>query len=241
MLTHSSVNFCGSSWYVALRPNAGASWLLDHGSCVNFQQQLLDVLLRRGAQLHAYALLTDAVHLLLTLAQGAVLEDLLPQLKAQLLAQSISPPSSHSRQQPGQPELSPFSLPDRDGAWIADDCDSFRIVTDSAVLACYRYIDLYPLRAGLVLDPAAWYFSSYERNAYGVADTLVTPHRSYLDLGRSSRARAQAYQRECSHGNAGSGCSGSQSPAEVAVQHRLATMVAGLLQGDRRTGIRCRQ
>ena len=234
MLTHPSVNFCGSSWYVTLRPAAGTSWLLDSGSCVIFQQRLLDLLLRRGAQLHAYVLLADAVHLLLTPAQGAVLADLLQQLRADLTPSS-SPPSGQQR---SQPELGLFSAPDSGGVHGADDCDSFRVMNDSAVLACYRYIDLYPQRAGLVADPAAWYFSSYERNAHGVADALVTPLRSYLDLGRSCLARTQAYQRQCSHHSPCSGSSDSQRLAAVAAQCRSAMMAAGLWQGNRLTGSR---
>ena len=194
MLTHPCVNFCGSSWYVTLRPAVGTSWLLDSGSGVTLQQRLLDLLLRRGAQLHAYVLLADAVHLLLTPAQGMELSDLLPPLKAQFLAQSTRSSTqssiSSSWQQPSQPGLGPCCVSDISGVRRADDCDSFPVMSDSAVLACYRYIDLYPLRAGLVADPAVWYFSSYQRNAYGVADALVTPHRSYLDLGRSCLARA---------------------------------------------------
>jgi len=60
------------------------------------------------------------------------------------------------------------------------------LVQDRAyLLQCYRYIELNPVRAGLVVDPAQYRWSSYQANGLGVASSLRTPHAEYLALGDS--------------------------------------------------------
>ena len=61
------------------------------------------------------------------------------------------------------------------------------------VLACMRYIELNPVRAGLVRDPGRYPWSSFRANALGAADALVTPHPIYCALGRGADARRAAY------------------------------------------------
>ncbi|MEO8716794.1 MAG: hypothetical protein ABI423_01100 [Burkholderiales bacterium] len=62
------------------------------------------------------------------------------------------------------------------------------------VLACMRYIEMNPVRAGLVRHPAHFRWSSYRANALGEADALVTPHALYCALGRSAGERRAAYR-----------------------------------------------
>jgi REP-associated tyrosine transposase len=62
------------------------------------------------------------------------------------------------------------------------------------VLACMRYIEMNPVRAGLVRHPAHYRWSSYLANALGEADALVTPHALYCALGRSADERRAAYR-----------------------------------------------
>jgi putative transposase len=59
---------------------------------------------------------------------------------------------------------------------------------------CSRYIELNPVRAGLVRSPADYDWSSYGANATGSEDGLVTPHEEYRKLGRSLKARETAYR-----------------------------------------------
>jgi putative transposase len=65
---------------------------------------------------------------------------------------------------------------------------------DHYLLACYRYIELNPVRAGLVDRPRDYPYSSHARNAFGQFDALVTPHASYLGLHRNERKRLTAYR-----------------------------------------------
>jgi putative transposase len=57
-----------------------------------------------------------------------------------------------------------------------------------------RYIELNPVRAGMVTDPADFPWSSYRYNALGLPNDLVVPHPEYLRLGESNEARQAAYR-----------------------------------------------
>lgn len=62
------------------------------------------------------------------------------------------------------------------------------------VLACYRYIEMNPVRANLVAHPRQYRWSSYRVNAEGKESKLVVPHELYRRLGRSHAARCKAYR-----------------------------------------------
>jgi putative transposase len=61
------------------------------------------------------------------------------------------------------------------------------------LLPVCRYIELNPVRAGLVQTSAAYEWSSHGANALGADDELVRPHATYLALGDNPAARATAY------------------------------------------------
>ena len=63
------------------------------------------------------------------------------------------------------------------------------------LLACMRYIELNPVRAGIVARAEDYRWSSYCANALGYTDRIVTPHPLYYALGRSPEARRAAYAR----------------------------------------------
>jgi putative transposase len=72
--------------------------------------------------------------------------------------------------------------------------DASPVTARRYLLACMRYIELNPVRAGLVRHPAHVRASSYRANALGEADALLTPHAVYCALGRSAEARRAAYR-----------------------------------------------
>lgn len=63
------------------------------------------------------------------------------------------------------------------------------------LLACYRYIELNPVAAQMVDHPGAYPWSSYSTNAYGKTNRLITRHPLYVQLGASAEIR-QAHYRE---------------------------------------------
>ncbi len=61
------------------------------------------------------------------------------------------------------------------------------------LLACYRYIEINPVRAGMVEGPGGYRWSSYYRNALGGADPIIVSHERYRALGGSEAERQQTY------------------------------------------------
>lgn len=68
------------------------------------------------------------------------------------------------------------------------------IQDDSYYLICSRYIELNPVRAGMVEVPEDYRWSSYHHNALVQPNPLIQPHALYLALGQSVEERAQYYQ-----------------------------------------------
>jgi len=66
--------------------------------------------------------------------------------------------------------------------------------SEDYVLACYRYIELNPVRAGMVEHPRKYRWSSYRANAEGSPNDLVIPHEQFRRLGRNDQARREAYR-----------------------------------------------
>lgn len=62
------------------------------------------------------------------------------------------------------------------------------------VIACYRYIESNPVRAGMVDHPLAYRWSSYAANSGTRGDPLVRPHAEYLALSAGGEARHAAYR-----------------------------------------------
>jgi putative transposase len=69
-------------------------------------------------------------------------------------------------------------------------------LVDSATyfLACSRYIELNPVRAGLVEEPGAYEWSSYRHNALGGHDAVVTPHALFATLGGNPASSRAGYR-----------------------------------------------
>jgi putative transposase len=69
-------------------------------------------------------------------------------------------------------------------------------MTDSRdyVLACYRYIEMNPVRAGMVPQAAHYVWSSHRANAGHRADVSLSPHPEYLGLASDTDARNRAYR-----------------------------------------------
>ncbi len=68
---------------------------------------------------------------------------------------------------------------------------------DEYLLRLYRYIELNPVRAGLVEDPAEYDWSSYRCNALGLQSDLLTPHPIYLELAKRNKTRQKRYREFC--------------------------------------------
>jgi len=67
------------------------------------------------------------------------------------------------------------------------------IDSEKYLLSCYRYIELNPVRAGMVDMPELYQWSSFAYNALGLTDSILQPHNVYLRLGKTVKERAKYY------------------------------------------------
>jgi putative transposase len=136
---------------------------------------LTDALERFDCRVHAYVLMTNHVHLLITpFVSGGI---------------------GRVMQSVGRRYVCYFNKRHcRTGTLWEGRYRASAIGSDRYLMTCYRYIELNPVRAGLSKNPAGYTWSSHTANALGIPDKLVSPHPLYLALGSSSEARRAAYE-----------------------------------------------
>lgn len=71
---------------------------------------------------------------------------------------------------------------------------SSAVQAEAYLFACMRYIELNPVRAGMVADPAHYRWSSYRHNGLGQASDRLTYHPLYQSLGRETEERLVSYR-----------------------------------------------
>lgn len=141
-----------------------------------FLRWLTRYALRFECSVHAYVLMGNHVHLLLTAASAGGPARLLGRLCAR-----------HDR-------YAGEALGRECRLWEAG-VEASAVRVRRHLYACMRYIELNPVRARLARHPGAYRWSSYSANALGRQDDLVTPHPFYYALGRSVEDRRAAYRR----------------------------------------------
>lgn len=75
---------------------------------------------------------------------------------------------------------------------------SERITSDAYLLACGNYIEMNPVRAGLVRDPSDWPYSSFHYYASGKANPLITENPLFGTFGKSKGERRSIYRAQLS-------------------------------------------
>ncbi|WP_366535742.1 transposase [Streptococcus pneumoniae] len=65
--------------------------------------------------------------------------------------------------------------------------------SDRYLLACQRYIELNPVRAGKVAHPGDYRWSSYRANARGRPNALLEPHSAFELMGSDADERRRRY------------------------------------------------
>jgi putative transposase len=128
-----------------------------------------------GCGLHAYCLMTNHVHLLLTSSTDGGCARLM-----QRVAQLFTQYANRTYQ--------------RSGSLWEGRFRSCLVQSEEYLLACYRYVEANPVRAGLCQQASDHEWSSYRGNADGIPDALLTPHEEYLRLGVTGATRCRAYQ-----------------------------------------------
>ena len=77
------------------------------------------------------------------------------------------------------------------GHFWQDRFKSIIISKDEYLLACGSYVELNPVRAGMVKEPKEYLWSSYHANAYGKNDYLVDEHIIYENLSSDEKVRKE--------------------------------------------------
>jgi putative transposase len=129
---------------------------------------------KQHVAVHAYVLMTNHFHLLATpeTVEG------IPQMM----------------QAVGRRYVRTFNLrQQRTGTLWEGRYKSNLIQAERYLLTCMVYMDLNPVRAGMVADPAEYPWSSHQHYIGRRVDKLVTPHPLYWELGNTPFARDQAY------------------------------------------------
>ncbi|MDD2742555.1 MAG: transposase [Rhodocyclaceae bacterium] len=140
-----------------------------------YRDWLADALIKTGCQLHAYVFMTNHVHLLLTPPSA----ESVPQLVIALGRRYVQYINKTYR---------------RTGTLWDSRYKSSLVHADDYLLLCMRYIELNPVRATMVDDPAIYRWSSYRANGLGQRDSLLTPHELYLALDAKESKRCMAYR-----------------------------------------------
>jgi putative transposase len=140
-----------------------------------YRQWLGEALLATGCELHAYVLMTNHVHLLLTPPDG----DAVGRMMMSLGRRYVSYINKTNR---------------RTGTLWDSRYKSSLVQADAYLLLCMRYIELNPVRAAMVDDPAHYRWNSYRANGLGQDDPLLTPHLLYASLAKTGKERLAAYR-----------------------------------------------
>ena len=145
-----------------------------------YLEKLLQACDKHNCQLHAYVLMTNHVHMLITPQE----EDGIGKVM-QMLGRYYVQYYNFTYQRTGTLW---------EGRYKATLIDS-----ETYFLTCMRYIELNPVRANMVSHPSEYPWSSYHSNALGQPNELVTPHIEYLRLDRTDEARQAAYRQLFKH------------------------------------------
>jgi len=70
--------------------------------------------------------------------------------------------------------------------------------SEAYLLTCMQYIEMNPVRAGMVNHPGEYRWSSYHHNAQGQSDPLLTEHPLYRTLGEDPSEQQHAYREQFS-------------------------------------------
>jgi putative transposase len=140
-----------------------------------YREWLVEAANHYGCAIHAYVLMTNHVHLLLTPAKASSLPRTMQSLGRRYVRYINFTHERTGTLWEGRYRAAPV---DNEGYF----------------LACCRYIELNPVRAGMVRAPRDYAHSSYRAHAYGAHDPLVADHETYSALGRNDADRRRVYR-----------------------------------------------
>ena len=140
-----------------------------------YLRYLTEIALREGCAIHAYVLMTNHAHLLVTPAAKGGIGRMMQALGRRYVR--------HVNQ-----------TYRRSGTLWEGRYKACLVASDAHLLQCHRYIELNPLRAGIAADPRDYRWSSHRHNAFGEHDPLIRPHAIYCELATRTKQRLARYR-----------------------------------------------
>ena len=140
-----------------------------------YLDRLGQALQRYHVKCHAYVLMTNHVHLLMTPSDAIGISKVMS-----LLGQHYVQYINHTYRRSGT-------------LWEGRHKASI-VNVEEYLLLCYRYIELNPVRAGMVAAPEDYPWSSYQHHAWNKPCPIINDHELYLGLGRDKEERSYAYR-----------------------------------------------
>jgi putative transposase len=170
------IDAAGYPHHIIQRGNNRQAVFLDDQDYTRYLDLLRETAAAHTVVVHAYVLMTNHIHLLVT-----------PQARGSLSA---------FMQALGRRYVRWFNERyGRTGTLWEGRFRSTVVAADSYFLACMRYIELNPVRAGLSADPSEYRWSSNPHHVGAVVDPTITDHATFWGLGNTPFERQSAYQR----------------------------------------------
>jgi len=164
--------------HVVQRGNNRAPCFLVDEDRLAYLEWLQEAARFHGVAVHAYVLMTNHVHLLMTPGVAGGVSAAMQSLGRRYVR--------HVNRKHG-----------RTGTLWEGRFKACLVDSDRYTLTAHRYIDLNPVRAGIVRDAAAFRWSSYASHANLRRERWLRPHDSYLGLGSTAEDRGRAYRDLC--------------------------------------------
>ena len=144
--------------------------------CARYLNTFSEYAERRNISLHAYCLMTNHTHLLVSATEKGALSACMQELGRKFVSTT-----NRIRSRTG-------------GLWEGRFYAGY-LEPEGYLLRCMRYIELNPVSAKIVANAGAYRWSSFSANATGRENVMITPHPVYQKLGDTQEARAYAYRK----------------------------------------------
>jgi putative transposase len=170
------LDLAGVARHVVQRGNDRQPCFFRDGDYRYYLQTLQEACTKYRCRVHAYVLMTNHVHLLMTPEEPDSISKVMQALGSRYVR--------YVNDTLG-----------RSGTLWEGRYKASLVDTERYVMACYRYIELNPVRAGMLSEAGDYLWSSYPCNGQGRIDPLVSPHHVYLRTAADPAGR-QLYHRE---------------------------------------------
>lgn len=164
----------GLSYHIVQRGNNREACFIEAENYSFYLDLWQSLASRNGVSVHAYCLMTNHVHFLVTPEEDISISNTMKVVGSRY-AQYINKQYK------------------RTGTLWEGRHRASLVQSERYLLTCYRYIELNPVRACMVQKPEEYRWSSYGANAWGDKSWL-SHHHEYLRLGQAIEERQHAYR-----------------------------------------------